>query len=341
MKTRITIIFALIIILIVTQATILAQGPCTQQEASQKPGAWGKNADDLAMADATFPKAQYASVLKKADQAIALLRQAVPKLTGVEAKPYRSIRGAPYVKGGPVPFGVNVPVFDYYCIPLTSGDPGLRGQIRASGEAGTWIYFYFNSLGWLWQETDVGQTVNGAKIFVMPKQGGDLKGYQVLLPEKVVGRPDEAIIITLDGRLPYKPLSREAFLLAKQKYYQEEVAKAPKQSSVSTAWLTQRQSELSAIDNLLNSMSQAERQTQAIVRLPVNLRGKVFVTETEGGRPLVTVDGQWFNPTSSRTAIRVITVYLRVDRTNPVNSEVIRQFKNNFDFKALRQMLDN
>jgi len=163
----------------------------------------------------------------------------------------------------------------------------------------------------------------------------------MLLPEKVVGRPDEAIIITPDGRMPYKPLSREEFLLAKQKYYRDEVAKCQKQSSVSQALLTQGQSELAAIDNLLNSMSQADRQTQAIVRLPVNLRGKVFVTEAQRGRRLVTVDGQWFNPTSSRTAIRVITVYLRVDRTNRVNFEVIRQFKNNFDFKALQQMLDN
>ena len=130
MKT-ITIIFALLLL----QATILAQGPCTGQEASQKPGAWGRNADDLAMADSTFPKTQYASVLKKADQAIALLKQAVPSLIGAEARPYRSIRGQPYVANGPVPFAVNVPVFDYRCIPQTSGAPELRGKIQVSGEA--------------------------------------------------------------------------------------------------------------------------------------------------------------------------------------------------------------
>ena len=72
----------------------------------------------------------------------------------------------------------------------------------------------------------------------------------------------------------------------------------------------------------------------------VNPRGRIFVSEAEGGRRLVTIDARWFEPASSRTAVRVITVYWRVDRTNPVNSEVIRQFKNNFDFQALRQMID-
>jgi hypothetical protein len=331
----------LTLMLLFSVAQMFAQRPCTQEEASRTVGNWGKNPDDFAMADHTFPRSQYPLVLKKADQVIALLKQAVPRLTGVEAKPYRSIRGEPYVANGPVPFAVYVPIFDYYCIPVTSGDPALRGKIEASGETGTWIYFYFNSVGWLANELmGRGHTLNGARIYVMPRQDGQLQGYPLLLPELNVARPDEAVIITPDGRLPYKALSREKYLLAQLKQYQDEADKLQKLIPVPASALTQRQNELAAISTLLNSMSDADRQSQAIVRLPFNPRGKVFASEAEGGKPLVTIDAALFKPTSSRTAIRIITVYWRTDRSSVAKSAAIRQFKDNFNFQALRQMLD-
>jgi len=188
--------------------------------------------------------------------------------------------------------------------------------------------------------TSLAHTVNGARIYAMPKQNGELKSYPLLLPELNVGRPDEAIIITSDGALPYRPLSREKFLLGQQKYYQNEVDKLQKLSSLTASALTQRRSELVAINNLLNSMSEEDRQAQAIVRFSVNPKGRIFVSEAEGGKPLVTIDAALFKPTSSRTAVKIITVYWRTDRSNVAKSEVIRQFKNNFDFQALRQMLD-
>lgn len=334
------IVVLIFVALLVGQAHILAQS-CTQAEASHQPGVWRRDPDDLANADNTLPKAQQPLLLKKADQVIALLKQAMPAIIGAEAHPYRSVSGEPYVKNGPVPFGINVPIFAYYCIPVTSGAPELRGKVQLSGETGTWIYFYFNSVGWLANDQMVlGHTVNGARIYAMPKQNGELKSYPLLLPELNVGRPDEAIIITSDGALPYRPLSREKFLLGQQKYYQNEVDKLQKLSSLTASALTQRRSELAAINNLLNSMSEDDRQAQAIVRFPVNPRGRIFVSEAEGGRPLVTIDAALFKPTSSRTAVKIITVYWRTDRGNVAKSEVIRQFKNNFDFQALRQMFD-
>ena len=338
MKIRVV----LTLVLLFLPVSILAQRQCTQEEASHKPGNWGREGDDLLNADNTFPKSQYSSVLKKSDQVITLLERALPRLVGVEAKPYRSISGRPYLANGPVPFGVSVPVFDYYCIPTTSGAPELRGKVELSGETGTWIYFYFNSVGWLANEriSLPVRTVNGARIFFSPKQSGEeLKGYPLLLPELNVGRPDEALIITPDGALPYRLLSREKFLLGLQKYYQTGGDRGQGLSPVPGSALTQRQSELAAINNLLNSMSQDDRQAQAIVRFPINPRGRIFVTEAEGGKPLVTIDAALFKPTSSRTAVKIITVYWRTDRSNAAESELIRQFRTNFDFQALRQML--
>ncbi len=125
MKINVAIFLSLMLL----QTVVFAQHPCTQDDAYKWPGKWSKNPDDLAMADPTFPKAQFPLLLKRSDQVIALLKQAIPELAGVDARPYRAIRGNPYVKDGPVMFGVDIPVFGYDCVPQTSLAPDLRGKI--------------------------------------------------------------------------------------------------------------------------------------------------------------------------------------------------------------------
>lgn len=344
MKIKLLVIISLLLL----SVNLPAQQPCTNEQAYHSPGKWSKSrfGDDLAMTDKTFPKTQYPVILRKADEVIALVKKALPNLSGVEAQPYRSIRGNPYIKNGPVPFGVDVPIFDYGCVQMTSGDPNLRGKIELNGETGTWIYFYFNSLGWLTNDWLVrGHTANGARIFEMPKVGGNIKGFTLLLPELNVGINDQAIIITPDGNLPYKPLSREKFLLGEQKHYQDELDKLLKMSSVPQSGVAQRQKELAAINNLLNSLSPEEKEAQAIVNYRYGFswdsnRQKVFVTEAEGGTRLATIDAALFKPGESRAAVKIITVYWKSHDANPAQAETIRQFKNNFDFQALKQMLD-
>jgi hypothetical protein len=333
----------MIILFLLLQADTVAQQPCTQADANHKPGSWGREGDDLANADRTFPKDQYPLVLKKADRVIALLKQAVPRLTGVEARPYRSISGKPYVADGPVPFGVSVPVFAYYCIPTTSGAPELRGKVELSGETGTWIYFYFNSLGRLASNSFAVHTVNGARIFRLPKYSEEIKGYTVLVPERYDGSRDEAIIITPDGQLPYRPLSREKYLLARQKASQAEVDRLLKLTSISPSGLAQRQSELASITNLLNSLSESEKQLPAVIS-DINAfpggRKQMFISEAQGGFQLVTIDAKLFEPTSSRTAIKIITVFWEYNPRDVLKANAIQQLKDNLDVAALKQMLD-
>jgi hypothetical protein len=86
---------------------VSAQQACTDEMAWSKAGSWARSEDDLAMADRSFPKAEYPVALRKADQVVALLRQAIPKLNGIEAKAYRSIRDPSYTKEGALKYGVN------------------------------------------------------------------------------------------------------------------------------------------------------------------------------------------------------------------------------------------
>ena len=322
---------------------VSAQRQCTPEEAFRRISGWEQTGDEYGIGFVQ-PKAQYQLLWKKADQIIALLNEAVPRLTGAEGHPYRTTYGQPYVANGPVPFALNVPIFDYYCIPQTSGNPNLRGKIELSGETGTWIYFYFNSLGWLTSNYLHYRTVNGARIYEIQERGEALQGFTLLRHELNVGVPNEAIIITPGGRSPLKPLSREKYLLARQKFYQGEISKLQTASPASGSELARHQHELDAITNLLNSLTPEERQGQAIIKDPNAMPGdrwaKVFVTEAEGGHPLVTVDAALFKPRQSAAAVTIITVYWRTDHHNAAESEAIRQFKGNFDFQALRQMLD-
>ena len=58
---------------------VSAQQPCTNEMAWTKGGSWAaRSEDDLAMADSTYPKAQYPVALRKADETIALLKKAIP-----------------------------------------------------------------------------------------------------------------------------------------------------------------------------------------------------------------------------------------------------------------------
>lgn len=74
--------------------------------------------DDLAMADPTFPKTQFQTILPKAQKAVELIRKAIPNLAGVEARTYRGIRGYPWLTNGTVPFTASVGFFPIPAFPI-------------------------------------------------------------------------------------------------------------------------------------------------------------------------------------------------------------------------------
>ena len=361
---------------------LLAQAPCTPQQALAKPGHWERAADDLAMADGTFPKSQYPALLRKADRVIELLQQANPSPTGLEAKAYRGIRSNSYAANGPVPFGVNVLYLSYYCVPDTPNYPGIRGKIRPEDETQTWIYIFFNSLGWLEQEKLLSNfnTVSGATILVVPRHVAEFQGYTLYLPKVHTAQYTEAIIMTPDGRSPYKPLSREQYLRAREKLYDGQVAEVEKElahqaefrdrgivSAASRQWSAERkaqekesyikgyeaaahglanrrqqiESNKTKITAALEAMPPDERQLQAVVRDPNALppRDPLFASEEQGGKPLATLDRSLFTVSSPRDTVRIAVIYWRWKTDDTNKRELIRQFKERFDFKAVQQMV--
>jgi len=325
-----------------TKFSFNAQNPCDSDDAKQTKGFWDRGSDDLAMADSTFPKDQYPAVLKKADQAIAVLKRSITNLSGIDISAYRSIRGKAYVANGPVPFSIEAPVFAYGCIPLSATNPDLRGTIQLGDETGTRLHIYFNSVGRL-NEGWLMHLANGARVFRMPKIDGQINGLPVLVPLRLDGTRDEAVIITPDGQLPFTPVTRERYLLGRQKAAQAEVDRLSKIANVSQSGMAQRQSELASITNYLNSMSDAEKQMQAVIKDPNVFPGgreKLFVTEAEGGYPLVSLSAKNFEPAASRSAIRIITVYWEFGSQEPVQQSAVRQLKANLDVSALKQLID-
>ncbi len=68
--------------------------------------------------------------------------------------------------------------------------------------------------------------------------------------------------------------------------------------------------------------------------------GKWNIFNTDhGGRHLVMIDKGLFDPSVPRDTIQLITVHWYWTEREPTKAEAIRQFKQNFDFAALKQML--
>lgn len=308
------------------------QTPCTSETAYQTVGKWARQKkDDLAMADRTFPKAQYPLVLAKAQKVIELLVRANPEFKGIQAYAYRGIRGESITPNGALPFRVNAVYDSYICVGNDTYKVEARGKVLLNGVT-NWTTVNFNSFGHVLESLSSGQpflTADGQEIFEFPKQLGALKGFTLFQPRGSGNEKTEAVIIAPDNRQPYKPLTREEFLQASIAYYKNQSGN--------------HANEIAGLNAAIEGMSPAERQIQAVIRngaypaMPG--RSKLFVTEAEGGKRLVTEDRAFFDPKLPREAIQFITVYWSWDDQNPSKVEMIRVFKQAFDFGALKQML--
>lgn len=334
----------LLILLLVSVQVAFSQAPCTDEAAYQTAGRWRTQAeDDLAMADPTFAKTQFQAILPKAQKALELIQKANPTLKGIEARAYRSVRGSSYVSGGAVRFAATVGFFGYYCVPDTPSYPTRRGKVFLGDETGTWIEVFFNDLGWLVNEKkSLGKeflTAEGKMIYSFPKQSGEVKGFVLLEPD-LFREKSEAVLILPAGRTPFKILSREQFLRARTLLYEKEIKKLeslPQAAKIATEY----REDVAKINEMLAEMPPGERQSPAVVSnlLARPGRQKIFVEEAVGGRRLATIDRSFFDPNLPRHAVQFITVYWRWDEKNPAKAALIRQFKENFDFQSLKQML--
>lgn len=303
--------------------------PCTKKTAHQTVGTWAtQKPDNLALADRSFSRARYPAVLAKAQKVIELLKLANPEFKGIQAYAYLSIHGQPLTQNGAVPFRVDAVYDSFICVGNDSHKVEARGKVLLNGVT-NWTTVNFNSFGRILESAFSGNpflTVEGEEIFEFPKQLGELRGFSLLGPVSRTGERHEAMIIASGAQTPYKPVTREQYLRARIKIYQDRGGDS-----------IERENLASAIENL----STADRQSPAIVRdysaLPG--RAKLFAAESDGSKRLVTIDKSFFNAKLHRETIQLIAISWSWNDKDLAKAEMIRLFKQEFDFEALSQML--
>ncbi|MBZ5527109.1 MAG: hypothetical protein LAN71_04295 [Acidobacteriia bacterium] len=205
--------------LIFAPGRTLAQAPCTDEQARQKQGRLQPDSHEQSQLSARAHMTPDPVALKKIDETIALLEQSLPDFKGVEGHYWHEMFD-PSPASHTFRYEVTAAFFDYFCVPMKNYPPGVAGKVQPADETGTWIYFSFNSLGWLVNEkASLGKelrTVGGETIFLLPKENGEWKGHRLFAPLHN-GQKAEAILLTAPNHFPFKPLSREEFLQAREK----------------------------------------------------------------------------------------------------------------------------
>ena len=184
-------------------------------------GKWGpQKKADVAMADRTFPKAQYRTVLAKAQKAIDLFMEANPQFAGIEASAYSGIRGDSIIPNGPLPFRADIWYKSFICVGNDTASVDKHGKIIVYGNYG-FTTVSFNSLNDV-LESAGGSTLvtpSGDEIFQYNKDLGEQRGFP-LIQTSHRDSYHEAVIIASNDRLPYKPITREEYLRARIKVYE-------------------------------------------------------------------------------------------------------------------------
>jgi hypothetical protein len=143
------------------------------------------------------------------------------------------------------------------------------------------------------------------------------------------------VVLTAPGCFPFKPVSREEFLEAREKSSQAYIDKSPN-SPGSYA------DELEQIKRFHATLSPSDLARQAII-LDQNqnpARGKVFVSENDYGLRLVTIDRSYIDHTLPPSAVQLITLEWENSGQNPAQQAAMAQFESNLDLDALGHLLN-
>ena len=169
-------------------------------------GKWTTTAENIVFPDKTFSSTQYSQLRTRLDKIAMLFKEAYPQPVGMEAAWYRSIRGNSLVEKGPVPYQFNALYKSWYC------NQNLH-KLMLGTETNTWVHVYANDFGWFMthQYDEIADKIDGSIAFLLPKKIGEWKGYPLYQPSGNKTK-SKAILITRDGQLPYKPVSRLQFL---------------------------------------------------------------------------------------------------------------------------------
>ena len=205
---------------------------CIDGQAPKHQMAW-KNSGQVSHSHRPhFPKASLPPVSARMDQMAKLLMQAYPQPKGLECHIRREVDGegdhdeykaSLSGKASPFRYSVEGWFFTLHCDTKT-------GQVKREGETGTtlelhvnWLHRFMKPIDGEYSELTI---ANGQQMYFMPYVVGELKGYPVYSTQQLTwdkraqesvinaNRPEESIILTADGKLPVRPVSKEEYLQA-------------------------------------------------------------------------------------------------------------------------------
>lgn len=332
-------------ILAIGIAAFSSQSPrqCTDQEAQQKSGVLTLDRREQAERDVRMRPKPDPAELKNTEQAIELLKQSLMGFRGLEGRYWHD-----FFDQSPTShlrkYAAYSMFFDYYCVPVKNYAPDMAGTIRVGDETGTSIHIFFNSLGEFVNELlSLGKDMaaaNGRVIFELPSEAGEWKGHRLFTPN-LGGERSEAVILTTGNRFPFKPVSRDQFLLAREKIIQKQIDEVRSKLGPNAPIVATQEKYLREYRDYHASMSPAELKSQAIViewSGDPN-RGRIFAKDAEHGKRLVVVDPDFIDKSKPRTSVQLMVLFWRWEEGVAAKREMIQRFKQNFDVVALEKLL--
>jgi hypothetical protein len=308
---------------------------CNLQTISNIKGKWTRDADNVVDPEKTFSANQYNQLYVRLDKIALLYQEAYRQPMGVGAKWYRSVRGAALVKNGPVPYQFNSLFQGWYCN-QTQHKPMLNT------ETGTWSYVNINNFGWFMtdQYDKTGIVIDGADTYLLPRKAGEWQGFPYY---ETSNKNSRVILITRTGQLPYKPVSRLQLLQVLKKKIETDYKshlEAARRNNENTQLIEKNFNDrLKPIADLLNNSVADELQQPAIIGNNSIGFFKGFSTEEKGGRMLVSVNADYFNPRLPRYIPQLIVLYWSWARSGPA-VQFKKEFEENFAVNKLKEMID-
>ncbi|QIP12824.1 hypothetical protein G8759_09400 [Spirosoma aureum] len=235
-------------------ATMAQPSDCTPDYAQQVSTSWKRQATVATKLRAGFPKQTLPAIYARQEKLLDLFQHAYPNPSGLEARAYRNFYSSPddyrlEPTGSPLHYSVVTYYKHFWC---------FRGKVELSGETGTWLECYVNML-WRFMDSIGSEFTlpNGQKIYFLPDKTGELKGYPIYSTQRNDRtNPRESIVITADGRLPVRPVSREEFIRSLQRTLQQWI----KENDETTLQLEASLKESTAYADKIPFKTEAERQ---------------------------------------------------------------------------------
>ncbi|MGB8193742.1 MAG: hypothetical protein WCF67_17555 [Chitinophagaceae bacterium] len=179
-------------------------------------GKWSTRPAFLPTPGPAKPEKLFPVLQKKVDSIARLFRQAYPDLKGTDGYWYASLEEGTLFKDGPWSYAYRSAFLYYYY------NTAYKKIVKVT-ETVTWAYAFINRVSWLFEEIKMNIDADGKPVSMwkFPVEKGEWNGYTLYEP-LAHGPEARAIVITKEGRLPWKPVTRLQYLQALRQKHEEE-----------------------------------------------------------------------------------------------------------------------